>query len=54
MYKKLGTFLKLIKAVLVYILSETDADKNGKIVLPFPAIFHYFLSLVIKISLSHS
>jgi hypothetical protein len=31
-------FLKLIKAVWEHALSETDADKDGKIVLPFPII----------------
>jgi len=31
-------FLKLIKAVWEHILSETDADKDGRIVLPFPTI----------------
>jgi hypothetical protein len=37
-YKKLGIFRKLIKAIWIHTISETGADKKGKTVLPFPAI----------------
>ena len=41
-------FLKLVKAVWEHILSETDADKDGKIVLPFPTIISLLSVTVYK------